>query len=379
MKILHIIPTLNYKDGGTTFAINNIIKVESLLNHKSFVLTYKKDDNFNGMDHNIIQMPPSFPIRYSRSKKALHYLKENLTKYDLFILHSSWGCLQIESALILAKYKRKYIIRPAGSLDPFDLKKKWLLKIILGSIIIKKVLKNSAGLFCTSDLEAERIITYGAEVRKYVLPLPHQISSQSNIEITFRQKYKLNEKDFIFLFLSRIDYKKGLNLLLPALKKVVNIYPFVKLVIAGSGAEKYEKKIKGIIDELDLGNNIIWTGFLSGDDKLNVFNSCDCFILPSMNENFGNSVVEALSHGMPVVISDNVYIWHSIIDKNAGWVCKYNVDSIYNVIKEIVTNKEDYEIKQKNTLSAAQQFSYKSLLPVYQRFYESLENRSLTK
>lgn len=374
MKILHIISGIEKDLGGPVFALKNIIALEKEMGFESEILTCGYSDTVDLRDFKakVHIYNRTFPKRFSQSKGAKNWLKQNYNSFDLFIIHGIWAGILLESALFLKAQNKKYIIRPAGSLDPFDVRKKYYLKLLLGNMLVKKIFNSSVGLFCTSDVEAERIITYGANVKKYILPLPHKNSIQGNRGNNFRKKYNLKEEDFVFLFLSRIDYKKGLPLLLKALKNAVNIFPNIKLIIAGSGKKSYENKIKGIIDILDLRNEVIWTGFLSGEDKANCFNSSNCFILPSMNENFGNSIIEALFHGVPVVISENVYIWRNIIEKNAGWVCKYEIDSIYNVIKEVISNKYDYRVKQKNTLLAIEQFSYQSVLPVYKQFYSTI-------
>jgi len=374
MRILHIIAGIEIELGGPVFALKNIIKLEKELGYESDILTCGnlKNVDFGQFNTRIFLYRRSFPRRFSQSNLSINWLKQNFRNYDLFIIHGIWAVILLEAVLLLRKHNKKYVIRPAGSLDPFDVQKKKYLKIILGYLLIRKILNSSSGLFCTSDIEAEKVITYNANIKKYILPLPHQVSIRNSDSNFFRKKYNLTEKDFVFLFLSRIDYKKGLILLLNAFRKAVNNFTNIKLVIAGTGKKKYEKKIKRVINDLKLWENVIWTGFLNKEEKESCFNSCNCYILPSMNENFGNSIIEALSYKIPVIITDNVYIWRKIIDNDAGWLCKYNVDSIYEVIEDVLINKDDYIIKKENTLKAAEQFSYKSLLPTYKLFYESL-------
>jgi glycosyltransferase involved in cell wall biosynthesis len=374
MKILHIIPNIAAKRGGTAYAVMNILVLEKSIGIESTVISINSD----GVDAELFEsvklvvLKPSFPKRFSFSRSVSQWLEKNAHNYDIVAIHTIWGGLQIKAAQILYRLNIPFIIWPHGSLDPFDLQKKHCLKKLLGPVMIRSMLDKSKAVICTAKREAEKIEMYGSKTAPAVLPLPVSPSGKNGNRNRFRRKQYLGDNDFVLLFLSLLYYKKGLGILIPAMKKLSIDYPNVKLVIAGSDLNGYEKKVRGWIQKYRLEDNIIMTGFLSGQDKYDAFAGSDCFVLPSMNENFGIAVVEALNASLPVLISRNVYIWEEIIEGGGGWVCDYSVESLTESIRSILENPSDLKIKKDRTVYSARQFSPENLKPLYKNFYEEL-------
>ena len=363
--------------GGTVYAVVNILMLEKNMGIRSTVLSIKADEP----DPNLFEfatvkiLRSSFPTRFSRSKDANKWLSKNAPDYDLAMIHTIWGALPIEASRILNSLQVPFVIWPHGGLDPFDLQKKKYIKKILGPILIGPMLDKSAAIVCTASLEAERIERYGAKSKPKVLPLPINPLPLEGNRQKFRKKFSLGDNDFVFLFLSLLYYKKGLNLLIPAIKKVSISYPNIKLIIAGSDLGGYEKNVRAWIQKYELKDRVIMPGFLSGQDKQDAFAGSDCFVLPSMNENFGIAVVEALSAGLPVLISDNVYIWKEIIEEGGGWVCTYSIESLIDSITDTLKSPSDLKNKKENTKRAAQLFSQEKLQASYDQFYQEISNQ----
>ena len=123
-------------------------------------------------------------------------------------------------------------------------------------------------------------------------------STASKIE-TNRASIRKDEK--IVLFLGRITMQKGPEYFLQAAKKVLNIVDNVKFVMAGSG-DMMHRTIE-MAAELGIGNKVLFTGFLRGDDVRKVFEMADLYVMPSVSEPFGIAPLEALNHDVPVLIS----------------------------------------------------------------------------
>ena len=111
------------------------------------------------------------------------------------------------------------------------------------------------------------------------------------------------------------------------------------LVIAGEDdGDGYKDTVKKWIKNYDMENRVIFTGMISGYDKLSAFVDAEMFVLPSYSENFGMSVIEAMECGTPVVISDKVGISKEVEENNAGIIVKTNPESIYAGIKNLLDN-----------------------------------------
>jgi glycosyltransferase involved in cell wall biosynthesis len=122
--------------------------------------------------------------------------------------------------------------------------------------------------------------------------------------------------------LSRLHPKKGLELFLDAFLDVTTEHEFEqwRLVMAGEGESRYVSKLKHMVDKRQGGERVLFTGWLDGDEKLSALKEAELLSLPSRQENFGLSVVEALACGVPVLISPHVNLADEIRSANAGWI-----------------------------------------------------------
>jgi glycosyltransferase involved in cell wall biosynthesis len=130
-----------------------------------------------------------------------------------------------------------------------------------------------------------------------------------------------------FLFLSRIHQKKGVDLLIETYAELFEAAQqtgktIPALVIAGPGlTTAFGKKVtRRALAYMQLQESVFFTGMLTGDAKWGALYGCETFVLPSHQENFGIAVVEALSCGKPVLISNQVNIWMEINRGGGGIV-----------------------------------------------------------
>jgi glycosyltransferase involved in cell wall biosynthesis len=142
------------------------------------------------------------------------------------------------------------------------------------------------------------------------------------------------------LFLSRLDPKKGLDLLLPAFARVLKRHPTAHLTVAGHGPAAFVDGLKQQAHELRIQPSVAWAGFLQGEEKIRAFARADLFVLPSHSENFGLAVVEAMGAGLPVVVSDQVGIHREISSSGAGLVAECTVDSLEAALLRLLSDPD---------------------------------------
>ncbi|MBW3012135.1 glycosyltransferase family 4 protein [Candidatus Woesearchaeota archaeon] len=112
---------------------------------------------------------------------------------------------------------------------------------------------------------------------------------------------KLNEKDKIVLYLGRITIQKGPDYFVSAARKVLDIDPNVKFVVAGSG-----DMLGKMIDQVawnGMADKFIFAGFVSGPDVDKLYQMADLYVMPSISEPFGITPLEAIKNGTPALIS----------------------------------------------------------------------------
>ena len=101
----------------------------------------------------------------------------------------------------------------------------------------------------------------------------------------------------------------------------------------------------------------------------------DLYALPSHSENFGITIIEALSVGTPVLISDKVNIYQNIKNYNCGKIVKNELNSIIAGLSELINNPKNLKLMRKNSLNFIKsEYSWDSIILKYKKMYESLKN-----
>ena len=179
----------------------------------------------------------------------------------------------------------------------------------------------------------------------------------------------------LILFLSRIDRKKGLNLLIPVLEDLLAEGWKFHFVLAGANPQdqNYTAQIKHQITSSPLGKSTIITGFVAGDYKRQLLQQADLLVLPSYYENFGIVVAEAMIVGTPVLISDQVQIWQEVLEAEAGWVCSCDRASLLTQLRVALGDELARQKRGRNAQKYAwQNYRWESIAHRTQQIYRSL-------
>ncbi len=156
----------------------------------------------------------------------------------------------------------------------------------------------AARVVCVSHLTRKIVL------KRYGVP-PSKVEVVYNAvnlpESTELEMSPIRHNEKIVLFLGRVTMQKGPEYFLQAAKKVVQKYPDVRFVMAGSG-DMITRCIQ-MAAELKIGGHVTFTGFLRGTNVDKIFQMADLYVMPSVSEPFGIAPLEALSHNVPVIIS----------------------------------------------------------------------------
>ena len=391
MRVLQIVPSVSLVYGGPSQMVLGLSKALAQAGIEITLIT----TNSNGdTDQPPLDVPIATPVqqdgykiiyfpcspfrRYKFSFGLLRWLATNANQYDLAHIHALFSPVSTAAATIARLKKLPYILRPLGTLDPADLRKKKQLKQVYGFCLERPNLAGAAGVHFTSPEEAKVSARYGTKTKDLVIPLgvdlPHNLPRKG---ITL-QKLKITKDCPLILFMSRIDPKKGLDLLLPALEKLQIEGLNFHFVLAGANPQDldYENKIKQIIQTSKLDQRTTITGFVQGELKLELLQDADIFVLPSYYENFGIAVAEAMATGTPVVISDRVHIWQDIESANAGWVTPCEVEKITETLKIALQAEVDRKQRGENARQLTQaKYSWRAIAQSMIEAYREISNK----
>ncbi len=392
MKILQIIPSISLVYGGPSQMILGLSKTLANLGHDVTIIT----TNSNGDQG---QLPLDVPLkipqlqdgyriiyfncspfkRYKFSWSLLRWLNTHGKDYDIAHIHALFSPVSTFSAMICRNNNIPYILRCLGTLDPKDLQKKRMLKYFYGNLLEKPNLAGSVGVHFTTQKEAEVSETFGAKVNNLVIPLgveiPERLVDCEEIYNTF----SLPRDKVLCLFMSRIEPKKGLDLFIPTLERLLSQGLDFHFILAGSNPQDqdYVDKINGQINSsIILKEHTTIAGFVRGKNKIGLLQLADLFLLPSYYENFGIAVAEAIALSTPVLISNQVYISDDIEKANAGWVCELNQEDLSNKLILALENHSQRQEKGNNGLNLAKNnYSWNAIALQLIKKYEELSKK----
>lgn len=316
--------------------------------------------------------------RYKFSLDLLRWLAGHASEFDIAHIHALFSPVSTAAAAIARTQKLPYLLRPLGTLDPADLRKKKQLKQIYAALLERPNIAGAAAIHFTSDQEAKVSERFGVTTKDLVIPLGVSLpSAPTNSEVVLNE-WQIPRDRPMLLFMSRIDPKKGLDLLLPALENLIVAGLSFHFVLAGGNPQdpEYEAKIQAQIQASPLANYTTVVGFVSGSTKVALLQAADLFVLPSYYENFGIAVAEAMSVGTPVVISDQVHICNEVQQATAGWVSRCDVADLTDTLKTALTDAtERHRRGQQAQAYALQHYSWPAIAQQMIQAYEQILER----
>jgi len=294
-----------------------------------------------------------------RIAKILYY-----ETYDVLYLNNFFNIYFSLLPIFLNKImaKKRVVLAPRGELSNVAMTyKKFRKKIILSLLTSLNFLKTIT-FQMTSEFEAQ-------EVRKLlpsnVLYIAQNIVRKPEDFKSLRIKSVNSTK---FMYLSRIHPKKNLHVFLNALK--TTLWSIELEIIGSISDQKYWLSCQEIIKNLPPNISIKYSGSIPHNEVVQRIKSANFYVLLSKNENFGHTVYEALSAGVPVIISDQLP-WQDVKQKNAGWCI--NIEDEEDLAKMIeacvLMDQTTYAMHQTSAYQYALDYYTKQSIEIYRKMF----------
>jgi len=320
-----MVQTLDPRSGGVATAVLSLSEAIARQGHDVEITTLDAPDAERPTATSLpIHALARRPQGYGYSPHLLPWLQEHGSKFDCAIVNGCWQYSGLAAWRQFAHSPVPYYVFPHGMIDPwfkrtYPLKhlKKWLY----WPWAEYRVLRDARGVIFTSD--AERLQARKSfslyRARERVSPLGIETPPAGSSDEFFARFPHLRGKRIV-LFLGRLHVKKGCDLLINAFEQTAPDDESIGLVIAGPDQDGHEATLRARASRSSKGDRIHFVGMLEGVVKWGALRAADVFILPSHQENFGLSVVEALACGVPVLISKPVNISTEVQEDGAGFV-----------------------------------------------------------
>jgi glycosyltransferase involved in cell wall biosynthesis len=242
--------------------------------------------------------------------------------------HGMWMMPNVYPANAVRGTDCKLVMSPRGMMEPWALSWNARRKQLFGAVFQYRALQSVDAFNATSKGEAESIRMAGFTAPVAVIPIgidiPHGMHDRGGARR-------------LAVYLGRLHPKKNLEALIDAWGRVEMSHPEWDRVIAGPGDADY---VQGLVQRAGSTEHLTVTGAAFGDDKAQLLESSELFVFPTLSENFGIVVAEALSYGLPVIASTGSP-WAEIATRGCGWWVDPSLDSLAAALDGVLS--EDRE------------------------------------
>ena len=280
---------------------------------------------------------------------------------DFVSLHSLY-CFPVLAGHLLARFHAKpYGLWPHGVLAPFQRTVSARKKKIYDWLFSRRILDDASVLFYSAIGEHDE--TQELHLRSPHVIVPHGFDAEAFATLPprgrFRSRFLGGHTGPVVLFLARLNPKKGVDLLVKAMARVVSRRKDTLLAIVGPADPKsFEGRVRDWIRESGVESQTVLTGVVDASTRLEAFADADVFVLPSHAENFGFSIFEAMASRVPVVVSETVNYAREIGNRDAGLAVPLDPERIADGILRLLDDPALRSHMGENGVKLARSYSW---------------------
>ncbi len=273
-------------------------------------------------------------LAWARNTEARRNFAALVDRSEGVHIHGLWQHSTSVAARLARRSGKPYIVSAHGMLEAWALRNKRLKKMIYAALFERKNVQGAACLHALTEAEARDYRHFGAMGPIAVIPngvdVPIGVSSQM-----FLDRFPQFAGKRLILFLGRIHFKKGLDLLMKAWSPIAAKWPEAQVIVAGPDFENTQATVKQLVETLGITDRVSFTGMLTGDMKWSALAAASCFVLPSYSEGLSVSTLEALGMGIPAIVTRQCNL-PEVAERECGWVVEAQVWALASALTEFL-------------------------------------------
>lgn len=250
---------------------------------------------------------PALGFATTTAPKMLAWLLRRRREFDVVHIHLARDLVTLPVAALCLALRIPYILQTHGMIDPSDR----LLARILDAVAVRRVLRGASALLVLREIEREQLQT----VARAQLPI-HAVANGMPLP---QHAPPLPEQPRRVLFLARLQQRKRPLAFIEAAQALGPEHQHVDFRLVGPD-EGEGAAVRAAIAEQPLDGRLHWDGPVAADQAQEAMAQCDLYVLPSHDEPFPMSVLEAMSLGRPVIISHDCGLAERVRRAGAGIV-----------------------------------------------------------
>ena len=305
------------------------------------------------------------------------YLRARLKEFDVVHIFGLYDLLGPRAAKECRRRNIPYVVEPIGMFVPIV--RSVFLKRAYHRLWGREMLKGAGAIVVTSEQEREELIVGGIAAEKLILrrngvDVPGTMPERGS----FRRALKIADQDKLILFLGRLSQKKSPDLLLEAFAGLPeSIAPrdgAVHLAFVGPDESGMKSRLTHMAGELGVSGRVHFSPPLEGEAKWSAYRDADIFVLPSQNENFGNTAAEAVAAGTPVIVTEHCGI-APILKDRAGLIVRHKEVELRNALIRLLEHEDAYKSLQQGCRAAMANLGWDQPLDEMEYSYSRLARR----
>lgn len=329
MKVIHFVAAIDRSLGGVSMYMQLLAKELGRLVDLT-VVTCMTENPLHLENCRVVYLPLPLCAVFKFRRQWIKILEAE--RPDIVHINGIWMLQTWIAQREALRMDIKTLITPHGMLEPWILGRHRMKKKIALTLFQEQVLREAVALVATTESERTNIKRLGYNANVELVTIGINIGSVT-LKTSWKPKCKI-------LFMSRVNVKKGIELLLDAvsvLRRELNGY---ELVIAGEGDADYIEVLKDKVAAAGLDGMVRFVGGVYGYMKWKMLRDADVLVLPTFSENFGIVVAEALACGTPVITTKGAP-WSDLDTWGCGWWIERSADSLVSALKSFSALSEN--------------------------------------
>ncbi len=271
------------------------------------------------------------------SWQLLGFLKQHVHEYDVIHIHGIWHFGSLAPFLI--KNRAAKVITIHGLLDQWALQQSKWKKQLVTSLFQRRLLLKADLIHVLNRIEERDVERYLGRRPGTIVCIPNGINISDYSDLpskgNFRKTFHISPDKKLVLFMSRLNKKKGLDLLLPAFNSYQNSHQDAVLILAGPD-DGYLNQAEQYIEDNALSEHVKIAGMLTGDMKKSALSDADVFVLPTYSEGLSIAVLENMAAGVASVVSNHTGLDEEIKQYQAAAVTELNSDDVKEQLEKVL-------------------------------------------